>query len=116
MGCDLNTEDIGSGDDLIWCSAVLHFLSDPQAAVRKAAQALNPNGLLLMAHAEQTDDPSVAARVLPFYGTVALRGNLLPRPGEVADMMAGAGLVDIRSLGRIDFPMAPVWLHMGRHP
>lgn len=116
LGCDLNMEDIGSGYDLIWCSAVLHFLRDPQAAVRKAAEALNPDGLLLMAHAEQTDDPSVASHVLPFYGTVALRGNLLPRPGEVVAMMADAGLVDIRSLGRIDFPMAPVWLHLGRCP
>ena len=95
---------------------MLHFLRDPQAAVRKAAEALNPDGLLLMAHAEQTDDPSVASHVLPFYGTVALRGNLLPRPGEVVAMMADAGLVDIRSLGRIDFPMAPVWLHLGRCP
>lgn len=116
LGCDLNTDGIGSGYDLIWCSAVLHFLRDPQALVRKASEALNPGGLLLMAHAEQSDDPAVAARVLPFYGTVALRGNLLPRPGDIARTMADAGLTDIQSLGRVDFPMAPVWLHMGRRP
>ncbi|MCC4265930.1 methyltransferase [Oceanimonas baumannii] len=116
LGCDLNTDAIGGGYDLIWCSAVLHFLHDPQAALCKAAAALNPGGVLLMAHAEQSDDPAVAARVLPFYGTLALRGNLFPRPGEIAGMMAKAGLSDIRSLGRIDFPMAPVWLHMGRRP
>ncbi|MFV0456502.1 MAG: methyltransferase [Pseudomonas sp.] len=114
LGCDLNTDGIGSGYDLIWCSAVLHFLRDPQAAVRKAADALNPGGLLLMAHAEHTDEPDVVARVLPFYGTVALRGNLLPRPGEIPRMMADAGLVGIQSLGRVEFPMAPVWLHLGR--
>lgn len=116
LGCDLNTDGIGSGYDLIWCSAVLHFLQDPHALVRKASEALKPGGLLLMAHAEQSDDPVVAARVLPFYGTVALRGNLLPRPGEIAQMMIDAGLNDIQSLGRVDFPMAPVWLHMGRRP
>lgn len=116
LGCDLNTDAIGNGYDLIWCSAVLHFLKDPQAAIRKAVEALNPGGLLLMAHAEQADDPRVAARVLPFYGTVALRGNLLPQSGEVAAMMTKAGLVDIQSLGRVDFPMAPVWLYLGRCP
>ncbi|SNS91418.1 MULTISPECIES: methyltransferase [unclassified Azospirillum] len=114
LGCDLNTHMPGGGYDLIWCSAVLHFLRDPQEAVRKAANALNAGGLLVLAHAEQTDDPGVAARVLPFYGTVALRGNPLPRPGAVAAMMEAAGLHEIQSLGRIDFPMAPVWLHVGR--
>lgn len=116
LGCDLNTDDIGNGYDLIWCSAVLHFLRDPEALVRKATEALNPGGLLLLAHAEQVDDPAMAARVLPFYGTVALRGNLLPQPGEIAQMMAKAGLTEIQSLGHVDFPMAPVCLHMGRRP
>lgn len=116
LGCDLNTDGIGSGYDLIWCSAVLHFLREPHAMMCKASEALNPGGLLLMAHAEQRDDPAIAARVLPFYGTVALRGKPLPRPGEIARMMADAGLTDIRSLGRVDFPMAPVWLHTGRRP
>lgn len=116
LGCDLETDSIGSGYDLIWCSAVLHFMRDPQALVRKACAALNPGGLLLLAHAEQVDDPALAARVLPFYGTLAVRGNPLPRAGEIARMMAAAGLVDIRSLGRVDFPMAPVWVHAGRRP
>ena len=116
LGCDLETDSIGSGYDLIWCSAVLHFMRDPQALVQKACAALNPGGLLLLAHAEQVDDPAVAARVLPFYGTLAVRGNHLPRPGGIARMMAEAGLADIQSLGRIDFPMAPVWVHAGRRP
>lgn len=116
LGCDLNTDAIGRGYDLIWCSAVLHFMRDPQALVHKACAALNPGGLLLLAHAEQVDDPAVAARVLPFYGTLAVRGNPLPRPGGIARMMAEAGCVDIQSLGRVDFPMAPVWVHAGRRP
>lgn len=116
LGCDLNTDSIGGGYDLIWCSAVLHFMRDPQALVQKACAALNPGGLLLLAHAEQVDDPAVAARVLPFYGTLAVRGNHLPRPGGIARMMAEAGLIDIQSLGRVDFPMAPVWVHVGRRP
>lgn len=116
LGCDLETDSIGSGYDLIWCSAVLHFMRDPQALVHQACAALSPGGRLLLAHAEQVDDPELAARVLPFYGTLAVRGNHLPRPGGIARMMAQAGLVDIQSLGRIDFPMAPVWVHAGRRP
>lgn len=114
LGRDLNTDDIGHGYDLIWCSSVLHFLNDPHEAVRKMWRALNPGGLLLLAHAELIDDEELAARVMPFYGTVTMRGNMLPRPGEVPRMMETAGFTDIRSLGRIDFPMAPVWLHQGR--
>ncbi|WP_240430490.1 class I SAM-dependent methyltransferase [Serratia marcescens] len=114
LGRDLNTDDIGHGYDLIWCSSVLHFLRDPQQAVRKMQDALNPGGLLLLAHAELSNDAELAARVMPFYGTVKVRGNMLPRPGEVSRMMETAGFSDIRTLGRIDFPMAPVWLHQGR--
>lgn len=114
LGRDLNTDEIGSGYDLIWCSSVLHFLQDPQGAVCKMWDALNPGGLLLLAHAELVDDVELAARVMPFYGTVTMRGNMLPRPGEIARMMVVAGFTDIRSLSRIDFPMAPVWLHQGR--
>lgn len=113
LGCDLNTDGIGHGYDLIWCSSVLHFLRDLRDAVRKMWDALNPGGWLLLAHAELADDAELAARVMPFYGTVTLRGNRLPRPGEVAGMMAAAGFTDIRSLGRVDFPMAPAWLHLG---
>ncbi|WP_183043405.1 class I SAM-dependent methyltransferase [Alicycliphilus denitrificans] len=116
MGRDLSHEAIGGGCDLIWCSSVLHFLHDPQAALSKMFEALKPGGLLLLAHAELADDPVLAARVMPFYAGVMLRGNHLPQPGEVAGMMARAGFAGIHALGRIDFPMAPVWVHMGRRP
>lgn len=114
LGCDLNSDGIGSGYDLIWCSAVLHFMRDPQALLHKACAALKPGGLLLLAHAEQADDPEVAARVLPFYGTLAVRGNHLPRPGAIGRMLAEAGFAEVQALGRVDFPMAPVWVHAGR--
>jgi hypothetical protein len=67
-----------------------------------------------LAHAELPDDAALAARVLPFYASLTLRGHYLPRPGEIARMMDEAGFTGIRSLGRIDFPMAPVWVHVGR--
>ncbi len=114
LGCDLDVDAIGHGYDLIWCSSVLHFLNDPQRAVRKMFDALNPGGLLLLAHAECTNDKSLSARVMPFYSSLVVRGHLLPRTGELARMMAHAGFAEICALGHIDFPMAPVWVHRGR--
>ena len=115
-GCDLQAQDYGQGYDLIWCSSVLHFLRDPAQAVRGMWEALKPGGLLLLAHAERPDDPGMAASVLPFYAGLLLRGHYLPRPGEIGQHMAAAGFEQIHALGRLDFPMAPVWLHTGRKP
>ncbi|WP_167731899.1 methyltransferase [Kerstersia gyiorum] len=114
VGCDLNHEAIDGRYDLIWCSAVLHFLQHPQEAVTKMVKAINPGGTLLLAHAEVSDEATLAARVLPFYGTVALRKNYLPQPGDMPRIMREAGLTEIDALGRVEFPMAPVWIYSGR--
>ncbi|GAB2826675.1 hypothetical protein GCM10027276_31910 [Comamonas piscis] len=111
----MQQQDDGQGYDLIWCSSVLHFLRDPAQAVRGMWEAWNPGGLLL-AHAERPDDPAMAACVWPFYAGLVLRGHYLPRPGDVAQHMASAGFGQIRALGRLDFPIAPAWLHVGRKP
>jgi len=112
---DLNAgTDIGSGYDLIWCSSVLHFVRQPQAVVQGLHDALRPGGLLLLAHGEMSDDPEQAAQVLPFYAGVMLRGGMLPRHGDIARWMQAAGCTDIRALGRINWALAPLWLHSGR--
>lgn len=116
QGCDVQAQDYGQGYDLIWCSSVLHFLREPAGAVRGMWEALKPGGLLLLAHAERPDDPAMAACVLPFYAGMLVRGQYLPRPGEMGHYLAAAGFEQIRALGRLDFPMAPVWLHVGRKP
>lgn len=115
-GSDLHLQDYGGDYDLIWCSSVLHFLRDPAQAVCGMWNALKPGGLLLLAHAEQPHDPSLATCVLPFYAGLMLRGHYLPHPGDITQHMAAAGFAQIQSLGRLDFPMAPVWLHAGRKP
>jgi len=112
--CDLNHEDIGSGYDLIWCSSVLHFLQDAQAAVQAMCAALKPGGRVLLAHAELSDDPAQAAQVLPFYAGVMLCGGRLPRSGEVPRWMRAAGCTGIRALGRIPWALAPLWVYTGR--
>ena len=114
--CDLNRDEIGAGYDLIWCSSVLHFIQEPQALLRRMADALNPGGRLLLAHAELPDDAALAARVLPFYTPLRLRGNVLPRAGEIPAAMQAAGLRHVQALGRLAFPLGPVWVYEGRRP
>jgi len=113
--CDLNNgEGIGSGYDLIWCSSVLHFVRDPQAAIHKMHAALKPGGRLLLAHAELSNDPQQAAQIMPFYAGVMLRGGKLPHTGDIAHWMQAAGFTDVRALGQIPWALAPLWVYTGR--
>lgn len=114
MACNLDEDDLGEAVfDLIWCSSVLHFLHDPQAALVNMRQALKPGGCLLIAHAEIADDPALAARVLPFYAPMMWRGRYVPRAGDMTHALTQAGFLQVQSLGRADFPMAPVWAYVG---
>jgi len=116
LGCDLNQDGFGSGYDLVWCSSVLHFMKDPHALLRRICESLAPGGVALLAHAEVPDDPAVAAAVMPFYASLKFRGNYLPAAGEVPAAMTLAGFEGVQALGRLAFPLAPVWLYLGRRP
>jgi len=114
IACDLDEDAIAGRYDLIWCSSVLHFLAQPKAAFARIHAALNPGGRLLIAHGEIAGDAALAARVLPFYVPMMLRGKYVPRPGEIAAMMEAAGFDLVQALGRSHFPMAPATLYTGR--
>ena len=116
LAADLDVDDIGNGYDLIWCSCVLHFLRDPRAALEKVFHALNPGGALYIAHAEMPGEAVSAARVLPFYASMMMRGRFIPRSGQMHDMLAAAGFSQIQSHDQIAFPMTPVWLYTGKKP
>ncbi len=47
QGGDLDSDDIGRGYDLIWCSSVLHFVRDLPATLQRLHAALAPGGLLV---------------------------------------------------------------------
>lgn len=108
IGGDLATADIGHGYDLIWCSSVLHFVPDAQAALRKMHDALAPGGQLVIAHAEIPADADAAARVLPYYLPMMLLGRRVTRTGDMAQALRDAGLVDVRGFDADRFPMAPL--------
>jgi 2-polyprenyl-3-methyl-5-hydroxy-6-metoxy-1,4-benzoquinol methylase len=116
LGGNLDHDDIGTGYDLIWCSSVLHFVGNPDAVLARMVAALNPGGLLVAAHAELPSDAGLAARVLPYYLPMMLRGRHVPDDVTMAAAMARAGLVDIASDGWLPFPLAPVKVHRGRRP
>jgi len=101
---DYTTEPVPAGFDAAWLSHILHGESPAVAAdvVRKAAQGLNPGGLLLVQ--EFLLDDSLDGPEFPALFSLNM---LLGTPGgqaysgaQVREMLAAAGLKDI---ARLDF-------------
>ena len=111
---DLNKQSPNSQFDLIWCSSVLHFLDDATEAIKRISALLKPNGILLILHAEQTAEKKQCEGVLPFYLPMVMKGNYLPKQGEIAALLDQNGLDVLQSEEITDFPMAPVKLYCGR--
>lgn len=99
---DITDDDLGAGYDVIWVSHLLHSESPESSAaiLRKAAQALNPGGLLLIQ--EFILDDSRTAPLFPaLFSLNMLIGTHAGQSyaqGELADLMAAAGLGQIRRL------------------
>ncbi|PZU27026.1 MAG: O-methyltransferase [Stenotrophomonas sp.] len=110
---DLDQDDIGEDYNLIWCSSVLHFLRDPARAVARIQQALRPGGSLFIVHAESSGLPEHDLRVLPFYLPMRLRGNYLPGPGQLQQLLQLAGFKHVQHEVVQGFPMAPLTLYRG---
>lgn len=114
LGGDLATDDMGSGYDLIWCSSVLHFAPDVEAALKKTHAALRPGGVLVCAHAEIGSDPTAAAQVLQYYLPMLMQGRHVGRQGDMAAAMERVGFARIESFVSGMFPMAPLTVVVGR--
>lgn len=105
-GGSLATDDIGSDHDLIWCSSVLHFVPDIEAALRKILAALRPGGVLVAVHAELPREQGEACSVVPWYLPLRMLGRHVTHEGELAAAMARAGFVRIEQFACGQFPMA----------
>lgn len=114
LGGDLGSDDIGSDYDLIWCSSVLHFVPDVEAALKKMHAALRPGGVLVCAHAEIRNDPATAAQVLQYYLPMLMQGRNVGRQGDMAAAMERVGFARIESFISGMFPMAPLTVVVGR--
>lgn len=113
---DLASDDIGTGYDLIWCSLLLYFMADQDAALRKMLAALAPGGVLVCVHAALSDDPAACARVAPYYLPMRMLGRHVPQAGELEQRLRQAGFVGIERSQRSDYPMAPVQVLVARRP
>ena len=111
---DLDVDEIGSGYDLVWCSSVLHFVPDMQAALRKMHAALAPGGVLVCVQAEIAPTPDDASRVLPYYLPMRMLGRNVTRQGELAMHLQTAGWRHVEQYQASDFPMAPVQVLIAR--
>ncbi|AIR88295.1 O-methyltransferase [Pseudomonas cremoricolorata] len=108
QGGDLNTDDIGSGFDLIWCSSVLHFVDDLPASLNRLHGALRPGGLLVCCQAEVPRERQAAAQVLPYYLHMRLQGRHVLDEGELAVHLQQVGFCGVQQLTGLRFPVTPV--------
>lgn len=105
---DLEKDDFGSDYDLIWCSSVLHFVSDLPALLQRLHSALRPGGVLVCCHAEVSSSAQDSARILPYYLHMRMHGRHVLDQGALARMLENSGFVDVQQLDGLAFPVAPV--------
>jgi len=101
---DYTQDPVPGGFDLAWLSHILHGESPAMAAeiVRKAAQALNPGGLLLVHEFlldDSLDGPEFPA-LFSLNMLLGTEGGQSYSGGQVGGMLAAAGLSNI---ARLDF-------------
>lgn len=111
---DLVVDPIGENFDFIWCSSVLHFVPDINETLTKIWSALKPGGVFISAHAEIPSTAAKAKKILPYYLSMQLRRNHVPRKGELSLAMEATGFTRIEQYDDIAFPVAPVSVIVAR--
>jgi len=100
---DYTAQEISGRFDLAWLSHILHGEAPDMAAaiVRKAAATLEPGGLLLVHEfllQDSLDGPEFAT-LFSLNMLLGTEGGQSYSWGQVEEMLAAAGLADIRRLG-----------------
>ncbi|WP_265283074.1 methyltransferase [Verminephrobacter aporrectodeae] len=113
-GGDIGHDRIGEGYDLVWCSSVLHFLPELSRVITKIRDALVPGGYFVSVHAELPSGREAAARVLPYYLPLLMRGRRVWPQGAMIDLMRELGFESITSTELSYFPLAPAQVVIGR--
>lgn len=93
--------------DIIWCSSFLHFVARPAQTLAELYHRLNPGGVLISAHAAPGDDPTRAARVLPYFLPLMMRGRHVFHGSELAQLLSHTGF-HVEDRGEHPFPLAPL--------
>ncbi|WP_024304093.1 methyltransferase [Pseudogulbenkiania sp. MAI-1] len=113
-GGDILHDGIGEGYDLIWCSSVLHFLPEVPKMLGKIRDALAPGGYFVSVHAELPSKQAAAARVMPYYLPLMMRGRQVWPHGALADLMRELGFESVSCDDLSYFPLAPAQVVIGR--
>jgi 2-polyprenyl-3-methyl-5-hydroxy-6-metoxy-1,4-benzoquinol methylase len=96
---DYNVDGFGAGYDIVFLSAIIHSNSFEQncALIKKAADALNPGGRVVVSDFIVDEDRTGPSRAVFFALNmlVATEGGDTYTESEVRDMMGRAGLTDI---------------------
>lgn len=111
---DLEQVDFGHGYDLVWCSSVLHFIRDMEAAIKRVRSALAPGGVFVSVHAEIPNSPADANPVLSYYLPLLMRGHHVGEEGELSRLFRAGGFERVDSFVNNMFPLAPVRVHVCR--
>ena len=102
-GGDFHSDRLPQGFDAAWLSHVLHGEAPEAAAaiVRKAAQALEPGGLLMIHEfiLDDTADGPLFATLFSLNMLLGTQGGQSYTDGEIRQMLAAAGGRQIRRLG-----------------
>ncbi|ACX87604.1 methyltransferase domain-containing protein [Pectobacterium parmentieri] len=94
--------------DLIWSSSFLHFVEDIPAMLATLYHTLAPEGTLVLAQAEISEEANAAAPVLPFYLPMQMSGRHVTREGQLTQWLLKAGFTSVETRRHQAFPMAPL--------
>jgi ubiquinone/menaquinone biosynthesis C-methylase UbiE len=96
--------------DLVLSRFAIHHFEDPAAPLAEMARCVRPGGRVVVADIVAAGDPSVAARQNELERLRDPSHTTMLSAGELVELLAGAGLEDVRIESReIVRPLAP-WL------
>jgi len=109
---DIQTDDIGSGYDLIWCSNIFYFFKDKKEVIKKIYEALNPNGVLVSVHVEIDETNKTAINEFFYFLFLNMQERGILRPYELSDIFEEVGFRSINSYTTLDMPMTKSQIHI----
>jgi ubiquinone/menaquinone biosynthesis C-methylase UbiE len=94
VAADIDEMRFENDFDAVLCYSCFPHFRDQRATIRHLAEGLKTGGTLVVAHSESRD----AINAMHASGPEEVRGDYLPPSGEIAEMMADAGLEVIETI------------------